>query len=376
MNMSKITLLALCLAFAAGLSSNAISEENPAQSKPKTKLMPLKNNGKYWPESTRFLVIVHQYDGDVEWAKKLKFPHVIYEKEKPEKEPFSAINKAKGETNLLKFIAEFYDDLPENIIQVYQYEYKDYHEGSLVDILNSPEFELQYAESKTRGFWNFNHWVWEEEPPIDGMLESGFWPDTMAKTFGSIYDYGNFLYGKKACAQFVVSRDRIRTLPREFYSDLYFWLVNNTKGEINTGFDPVTKTRLPTPLDWDVNSNYFTSRCMEKTWELIFTTKKTHEDISVPIFVTKNGPQGTKKSIAYLSAVYGAKKYYRDITSEIIYRFIRDNKIIIPASANFNEFFTDVVADLKKTLKIKINDMEYRIPEIRTQDIIINLSHA
>ncbi len=372
--MPRMKLFALCFAFITGLSS-VIATDNPVQS-PKAELKSLRNDGKYWPESTRYLVIVHQYDGDVEWAKRLKFPHVIYEKEKPEKEPFSAINKAKGETNLLKFIAEFYDDLPENIIQVYQYEYKDYHEGSLVDLLNSPEFELDYAESKTKGFWNFNHWIWEEEPPIDGMLKSGFWPDTMAKTFGCIYNYGDFLSGKKACAQFVVSRDRIRTLPKEFYSDLYFWLVQNTKGEINTGFDPISKTRLPTPLDDDVNSNYFTSRCMEKTWELIFTTKKPNEDIAVPILVKKKDSEKTKKTIAYLSGVYGARKYYRDITPEIVYHFLRDNKIIIPSSADFNYFFTDVVAGLRKTLIIKINDMEYRIPEKRTQDIIINLSHA
>src|SRR5262245_23480909 len=103
-------------------------------------LQSLRNDGKYWPEPTRFLVIVNQYDGDVRWAERLHFPHIIYEKNKPEKEPFNAINKAKAETNLLKFISEFYDDLPENIIQVYQYEYKYHHDGSLVDILNSPDF--------------------------------------------------------------------------------------------------------------------------------------------------------------------------------------------------------------------------------------------
>lgn len=329
-------------------------------------LAPLKNDGKYWPTTARYLVIVHQYDGDVEWASRLKFPFIIYEKEKPEKEPFSAINKAKGETNLLKFIAEFYDDLPENIIQVYQYEYKDYHKGSLVDILNSPEFEKQYGFSKTKGFWNFNQWIWHEDPPVEGMLQSGFWPKTMEKTFGSIYDYGSFLYGKKACAQFVVSRDRIRTLPREFYSDMYFWLVENTIGEINTTFDPVSKTRLWTPLDNNVNSNYFTSRCMEKTWELIFTTFKPHEKIDVKVTVNPN------KSVS-LSALYGAKRYFRDVSSLVADNFILKDKIMIPKTAELNSFFTDVVFGLEKTLILKVNGKEYKIPEVRSSDILIDL---
>lgn len=337
------------------------------------KLQSLKNDGKYWPESTKFLVIVHQYDGDVEWAKQLKFPHIIYEKEKPEKEPFSAINKAKGETNLLKFIAEFYDDLPENIIQVYQYEYKDYHEGSLVTLLNSPEFLQKYYQSKTKGFWNFNRYIWYEDPPVEGMLKSGWWPDTMSKTFGSIHDYGSFLYGKKACAQFVVSRDRIKTLPREFYSDMYFWLVNNTHDDIGkVGIDPETKTRLPTAFDTNVNSNYFTSRCMEKSWELIFTTHKPHEKIALPVLVTKSNEMDNK--ITYISATYGFNKYFRDVTKELIYHFVQGNKIIIPAYTDFNQLFTDVVAFKKKTLYIQINGMEYKIPETHVNDIIIDLS--
>ncbi len=329
-------------------------------------LATLKNEGRYWPESTRYLVIVHQYDGDVGWACNLKFSHIIYEKEKPEKEPFSAANKAKGETNMLKFIAEFYDDLPENIIQVYQYEYKDYHKGSLVDILNSPDFEKRYAQSKTKGFWNFNECIWHEDPPIEGMIQSGFWPKTMEKTFGDIHDYGSFLYGKKACAQFVVSRDRIRTLPREFYSDMYFWLVENTIGTIDTKFDPISKTRLWTPLVSNVNSNYFTSRCMEKTWELIFTTYKPHEKIGVSVTTSQN------KSVN-ISALYGAKRYFRDVSSLVADNFILKDKIIIPKTGDFNALFTDVVYGLSKTLILNVNDKEYKIPEVRQSDIFINL---
>lgn len=335
-------------------------------------LHPQSNNGKYWPNSTRYLVIVHQYDGDVSWASRLNFPHIIYEKNKPENEPFNAINKAKGETNLLKFIAEFYDDLPDNIIQVYQYEHKAYHESSLVDILNSPEFELKYARSKTPGFWNFNITdMGDVAFNTPRMIESGWWPVAMAPWFGDINDYGNFTQGKRSCAQFVVSRERIRSMPRDFYWNMYWWLVNNTLDEPDTGIDPATKTRILTLTSNNSNSNYFTSRYMEWSWELIYTIHKPHEDIAIPFLRASNDSQ---KPLGWISAVYGALKYYRDVTPEVVYRFLRNGKIVIPISANFNEFFTDVVYGSPKTLIITIDGKEYRIPESRPIDIVIKLS--
>jgi hypothetical protein len=127
-----------------------------------------------WDANTPFLVIVNYYDHDVSWADKLIFPHVIYYKETPEKEPFSARNKAKSETNLLKFIVDFYDSLPQNVIIVHQYEKKFYHEGSLVDILNDPDFENKYKESKSKGFWNFNtQKLGSVAPQLGRMTESG-----------------------------------------------------------------------------------------------------------------------------------------------------------------------------------------------------------
>jgi hypothetical protein len=336
------------------LASSSVSNDQKLDPK-LLELMPqIKNNGKYWPETTKFLVIVHQYDGDVKWAERLKFPHIIYEKNKPEKEPFNAINKAKAETNLLKFIAEFYDDLPENIIQVYQYEYKHYHPGSLVDILNAADFETKYAQSKSRGFWNFNHMIWTEGPDHKRMLESGWWSNTMAPWFGDIYSYGDFITGKMGCAQFVVSRERIRSLPREFYVNMYFWLVRNTIDQLNVGFDPHLKTRLPTPIDYHCNSNYHTSRYMEWSWELSFTSHKPHESITVPVNLNTSEAKESPKRQIKLTALYGAKKYYRDVTNIVISYFLQDDKIVIPASIDLNRFFSDVVYGSLKTLIITI----------------------
>lgn len=364
----------LCFAL-NGLTASQVVENQVVDAALLEMMPKLANAGKYWPDSTRLLVIVHQYDGDVRWAERLNFPHVIYEKNKPEKEPFTAINKAKGETNLLKFIAEFYDDLPENIIQVYQYEHKHHHDGSLVDILNSHHFVKEYAQSKTAGFWNFNNInMGNVAPQIPRMLESGWWPAAMAPWFGELDDYANFTEGKRSCAQFVVSRERIRTMPREFYVNMYFWLVNNTIGEVTTGYDPHSKERIPTPLDYHSNSNYFTSRYMEWSWELIFTSHKSHENCAIPYTLnSSNSRQRSNKQVVLIAALYGAKKYFRDVTQAFMSHFIRDDEIVIPATANFNHYFTDVVHGSNKTLIINIDGREFLVSETRSSDTIIPL---
>ena len=187
------------------------------------------NNSKElpWSKNTPFLVIVSRFDRDVMWAQKLRHPHIVYYKNRPDMEPFSAANRAKSESNTLKFIADFYDRLPENIIIVHQYEYKPFsHVGSVVDILNHPEFEARYNESKSMGFWNFNTPKMESVfYHVDWMVESGWWGNCMERYFGPIRDMGDFLFGKTCCAQYVVSRERIQSLPREFYRNHYNWLV-------------------------------------------------------------------------------------------------------------------------------------------------------
>lgn len=328
-------------------------------------------------QDTKFLVIVHQYDGDVEWAKRLKYPHVIYYKDSPDKEPFNAPNKAKAETNTLKFIYEFYDDLPENIISVYQYEYKNYHEGSLVHLLNPSDFsnfknnfENNYYNSLTPGYFNFNITTMGALGNVNknAMINSGWWKSTMYPFFGNIDDYGDFTNGKKNCAQFVVSRNRIRYQPREFYKNMFDWLVNNTLDQEMPKYDPISKCRISTPIDKNILSNWFTSRYMEWTWQLIFTAVQI-EKISGIMIQNMN-----------IKATYGFGSYEIDITINFIKRcfyFLDKPFIFIPRTLSFNSIFSDVVCEKCKTLKILISIgdkiLKYNLPEVRDTDFSLEL---
>lgn len=316
-----------------------------------------------WTEDTKFFVIVNHYDADVSWASRLKLPYIIYEKEQSDKEPFSAANKAKSETNLLKFIYEFYDKLPKNIITVHQYEFKFYHQGSLVEILNDIELYEKYKKSTTKGFYAFNDFILGNiEPQISKMLESGWWPKTMEPYFGKIKEYGNFTLGKRGCSQFIVSRKRIHSLPQQFYKNMYNWLVNNTLDQPKIGFNLVDKTRLPDPIDKSILSNYHTSRYMEWSWELIFTSVKRNEKLSVTIY---------KRHKFY--ALYGALSYFVNVTDIFLDKFVDDKIIEISSNIKFNDFFGDPISGETKSLFIVVNNVNHIIKEDRKDDVLIKL---
>ena len=59
---------------------------------------------------------------------------------------------------------------------------------------------------------------------------------------------------RKCCAQFIVSRERVRARPLAFYQRYYDWLVKHT--------DTVTGKGL--------RSSWMTSRLAEWTWDAVF----------------------------------------------------------------------------------------------------------
>ena len=300
-----------------------------------------------------YLILVGYYDYDISWTNDLKLPYIIYYKDRIDKEPFSAVNKGKGETNTLKFIADFYDVLPKNLIQVHQYDKKNYHVGSLMDILNDPQLETKYLASITSGYWSFNKFILGSiEEQIPRMLASGWWENCMLPYFGSIDSCGDFTRGKIGCSQFIVSRDRIRSLPRSFYQNMYQWLITNTLDEEATDYDPITLIRKNTKNRNHPNSNYYTSRYMEWTWELIFTSWKSSDK---PTKFLSDG-----RSILIL---YGYGNYYRDVTTNFMKTLIiKDDKLIFP-NCKFNNNFFDSVHGYEKTLKIIIDDKIIEIDE-------------
>lgn len=310
-----------------------------------------------WTPDTEYLIIVNYYDGDISWTKRLKLPYIIYYKNSPQHEPFNAINKAKSESNLCKFAAEFYDYLPKNLIIVHQYEYKWYHNGSIVDILNDPQLDFKYKNSITPGFYSINSYKLKDiniDDKLNLFKKSGFWTNVMEPYFGPIEGYHNFTRNKAGAAQFIVSRDNIRRLPREFWINIYKWLIENTIDETMHGYDPNSKTRLPLPTDHLPNSNYHTSRYLEWTWELIFTACINWKD----------------KINDNFAAIYGVDLFWLDVTKHV-QKYIYNNKLYIPKNIDFNTIFSDPVYGTEKSLIIFVHGEKFIFPENRNEDIKI-----
>lgn len=314
-------------------------------------------------KQTPFQVIVNYYDGDIEWVKRLVLPAQIYYKERPEFEPFSAINKCKSETNLLKLIVDFYDDLPQVLIIVHQYERKWYHSGSLVEILNNPLLPDLFRQSPITGFHSLNYRT--IEPLITHFHkfnQSGWWYNCMLPYLGAIENYGDFTNGKAACAQFMVSRENIHHRPREFYAKMYDWMVANVLTEESVGYNPFNKTRLDRPTDILPNSEYVMSRFLEWTWELIFTALP----VAQPSMTIDLKPAPTASSIIELnghqfSARYGGLHYWRDVTWTMIKHFWNPYRIEILAATNLNQVFQSTMSGHPQVLIVTIDGLDYQV---------------
>lgn len=148
---------------------------------------------------------------------------------------------------------------------------------------------------------------------------------------------------------------------------MYTWLVENSIDTPTLGYHPVHMTRIHVETNFDPRDNHFTSRYLEWTWELIFTSYKSWEKISVTLNLENSNS-------AEIQAIYGAKNYYRNVTPHLLRHFVKANNIIqIPKTAWFNDIFGDTVTQSVKTLRLTINGKIHELPEHRNIDYSFDL---
>ena len=433
---------------------HALEEGYPTGLAPGECARGLRNDGgRWWRADAPLLVLVHQYDGDVRWADRLRHAHVVFEKARPGQTPslphggplgappphggplgaphphggslphggplgaptphggaigvsprpgpFVAANVAKAESNLLKFCAEFYDDLPPFIAQVYQYERKACHEGSLVDLLNDPGFERRLANSRTPGFLSINCMAMGDARPQHAyMMSSGWWSACVAPYFpGAPMPalLGNWTQGKMACAQFVVSRDRVRSLPRAFYANMYAWLVRHGTGGVPQPADAGGWRPAAAGERGDPRSHFWTSRYLEWTWELFFTAAKPgerfHVDVSLlprtraPTPTLSSSPSTLQRTpaaiegtgaVARVGALYGSQLFSREATQALLSRYWNAQEccLHVPADADFNAIFGDGHCGTAKVLRVFVGAQEWELPERRAVGFTLELDVA
>ncbi len=299
-----------------------------------------------WNTTTPFLVLVNYTSGNISWVSRLSFPYIIYYKDEPEKSPYTV---SKSGSNLLKFITDFYDSLPGNIIVVNQ--------NNLADVLNDSSFVSKYSESVTPGFWNFNSCtIGSIINELVCIRKSGWWTACMEPYFGAMEGYGDFAGGKKGGSQFVVSRERILSLPVGFYRGMNKWLIANSLENVSSEVSKVTNGDILSTIYKYPLSNLSTSRYLEWSWELIFT-------VSRMAILPRSYPGSG------LLALYGAGSYYRNVTEHVTKYFLQDGKLVIPKTAKFNDLFSDSLCGATKKLEISYGGVTCMIDEQRNVTI-------
>lgn len=203
---------------------------------------------------TDFLHIISVYKSDTSWIKKLKGKYVLFHKDKPEFEPFNNVNICGAETNTLKYIITFYDNLPDICVFTHPYNNKWTHTGNLYDCINN----LYENRDSLADFGSIC-----ENPPrnftgirYDHMITTNWYNETMLEYFGEMQT--DFASGKISGGQFYVKRDTIQRLPKRFYINMFNFLIEKST--------PNSLYSQSNPFD-----QFWTSRFMEWSWEFIFT---------------------------------------------------------------------------------------------------------
>jgi mannosyltransferase OCH1-like enzyme len=230
------------------------------------------------PNNTEFLIIMKENPH-------LNLPFPVHE------------NIENNEHVLLKFICDFYDKLPNHIIYVQNAE-------------NIPKYPKKIDFLSLE-----NYYI--EKINTNKISKSNWWNYCMKNIFGDFYDLGDFTNGKLKCSQFIVSKERILSLNLEFYLNMYNWILENSKENINNYLE-----------DWG--------------WMLIFSVWKKNEKL--PYFLPD------KRKIV---VVYGYKNYNIDVTNKFLEVFLKYNRFPF---IKFNEIFGDVVINSVKSLQIFIGD--------------------
>jgi len=152
-------------------------------------------------------------------------------------------NKSCEASAYLKYICDYYYNLPDKIILVHDEEYSWHHSGSIIDHIKGYNGET---------YVNINHYRWGNDvhPFHPGGDYYEFYKMFLEPYYGAVEEYGNFHEGHLGCAQFILRPAAITRNSLKFYQDLYNYSVSDKvkDGHVSGGF------------------GYF----MEYTWHLIF----------------------------------------------------------------------------------------------------------
>jgi hypothetical protein len=173
-------------------------------------------------------IVVSRYNKNVDFVYKINNNQyinvLIYDKENPDNPYNIPVNKGNEASVYLKHIIDYYDTLTEFTFFIQDEEYSWHHSGSLIDKYN----EACMSPNK---YYNINDkCVWDQPNLISSGLYHKLldWYNEYIEEYiplSKIPNNDDLIYGYLGSAQFLVHRDLIRSLPKQFYERLYNWIL-------------------------------------------------------------------------------------------------------------------------------------------------------
>ncbi len=163
-----------------------------------------------------------RYKKNIDWVYKIqninKF--FIYDKENPENPYNIPVNKGNEASVFLKYIVDHYDDLADFTFFIHDDEYAWHHRGSIIQLFKE-------ALMSNKLYYNIN------EGCILGSIVTNPWYNEILEWYNTYIEKyipmhimpKDWTPGFRGSAQFLVHKSLITKLPKQFYEDLYNWII-------------------------------------------------------------------------------------------------------------------------------------------------------
>ena len=173
-------------------------------------------------------IVVSRYNKNVDFVYKINNNNninvMIYDKENLNNPLNIPVNKGNEASVYLKYIIDYYDELTDFTFFIHDEEYSWHHSGSIIDKFNE-------ALMSNKMYYNINDKChWNKKNSLDNNTYNKLlkWYNKYIEDYipiSKVPNNSDFIYNYLGSAQFLVHKDLIKNLPKEFYIKIYEWII-------------------------------------------------------------------------------------------------------------------------------------------------------
>ena len=181
-------------------------------------------------------IVVSRFNKNIDWIYKIKDENIlVYDKQNDQNIYNIPVNKGNEASVYLKYIIDFYNNLPEYTFFIHDDEYAWHHTGS---IINKYYKGLEEIKKNNTLYININDKI------ILGSIISNPWYNNIMNWYNDYIEQyipmnelpnKDWTQGYYGSAQFFVHKSLILNLPLIFYKNLYNWIITTNLSNAESG---------------------------------------------------------------------------------------------------------------------------------------------